>query len=111
MNLDLTPGLTNQSVGKSHHLWVSPPRQILFHVLVFNDLLRSPEPGSHGACLPKLFSGRRQRRRLQPTCGIIRVIKQLVIRKLPADAAFDLAVGGKTGFTFFSIGGSVRLRS
>ena len=33
-------------------------------------------------------------------------LKQLVIEKLPSDAAFDLAVrDGKTGFTFFNIEG------
>ena len=73
-----------------------------FSILVFNDLLRGPEPGSIA---------------LVPAAGVnapgyslpvpLAVsIKQLLIEKLSSDAGFDLAVrDGKTGFTFFNIDG------
>src|ERR1700757_2273093 len=72
-----------------------------FTILVFNDLLRGPEQGSMalipagvnapGYSLPAALSGS---------------FKQLVVEKLPSDAAFDLAVrDGKTSFTFFNIEG------
>src|SRR3954469_15324194 len=72
-----------------------------FPILIFNDLLRGPEPGSmalisagvnaHGYSLPAAFGAS---------------LKQLVIEKLPSGEAFDLAVrDGKTGFTFFNIEG------
>jgi hypothetical protein len=70
-----------------------------FTILVFNDLLRGPEPGSV-ALFPKVqnVSGLPV-----PLAGSLR---QLVIEKLPSDQAFDLAVrDGKTGFTFFNIVG------
>ena len=70
-----------------------------FTILVFNDLLRSPEPGSM-ALLPESEAA--------PTlpAALSASLKQLVIEKLPSDAAFDLAVrDGKTGFTFFNIEG------
>jgi hypothetical protein len=70
-----------------------------FPVLVFNNLLRGPEPGS----MP-----------LIPQMGAIPALpvrlaasrKQLVVEQLSANAAFDLAVrDGKTGFTFFNVEG------
>src|SRR5207253_983651 len=68
-------------------------------ILVFNDLLRSPEPGSM-ALVPESEAA--------PTlpAALTASLKQLVIQKLPSDAAFDLAVrDGKTGFTFFNVEG------
>jgi subtilisin-like proprotein convertase family protein len=70
-----------------------------FTVLVFNDIFRGPEPGSMGlvaentATLP----------------GQLRAsLHQLAIEKLPADAAFDLAVRDeRTGFVFFNIEGNL----
>jgi len=73
-----------------------------FSVLVFNDQLRGPEPGSialvpaaganaPGYSLPVTLSAS---------------LKQLVIEKLSSDQSFDLAVrDAKTGFTFFNIEG------
>src|SRR6266446_19671 len=73
-----------------------------FTILVFNDLLRGPEPGSIALSpagvnapgysnLPLRLAGS---------------LKQLVIEKLPSDQPFDLAVrDAKTGFTFFNIDG------
>jgi hypothetical protein len=70
-----------------------------FTVLVFNNVLRGPDAGSMGlvpanaAALP----------------GVLQTsLNQLVIEKLPADAAFDLAVrDGKTGFVFFNVQGNL----
>ncbi|MGC1322192.1 MAG: hypothetical protein WA849_08420, partial [Candidatus Udaeobacter sp.] len=73
-----------------------------FPVLIFNDQLRGPEPGSIA---------------LVPEAGINATgyslpvalgasLKQLVIEKLSSDQSFDLAVrDAKTGFTFFNIEG------
>ena len=72
-----------------------------FPILVFNELLRGPEPGSmalipaggnaSGYSLPAALSAS---------------LKQLVIEKLPSGEDSDLAVrDGKTGFTFFNIEG------
>src|SRR6476660_4958787 len=73
-----------------------------FSVLVFNDQLRGPEPGSIA---------------LVPAAGLNALgyslpvalgasLKQLVIEKLSSDESFDLAVrDAKTGFTFFNIEG------
>ncbi len=70
-----------------------------FPILVFNDLLRSPEPGSI-ALVPLVRPNP-----LLPA-ALAASLKQLVVEKLPSDAAFDLAVrDGKTGFTFFNIEG------
>ena len=69
-----------------------------FTVLVFNNVLRGADAGSMGltpgsaAMLPGSLNAS---------------LNQLVIEKLPADAAFDLAVrDGKTGFVFFNIEGN-----
>jgi hypothetical protein len=73
-----------------------------FTILVFNDLLRGPEPGSMA---------------LSPSAGrnaagyglpmpLRASLSKLVVEKLPSEAAFDLAVrDGTTGFTFFNIEG------
>jgi hypothetical protein len=70
-----------------------------FTVLVFNNVLRGPDAGSMGlipgnvAALPGALQAS---------------LNQLVIEKLPADAAFDLAVRDeKTGFVFFNIQGNL----
>ncbi len=68
-----------------------------FPILVFNDLLRGPQPGSmalipqNSATLPAALSAS---------------FKQLVVEKLPSGGASDLAVrDSNTGFTFFNIEG------
>src|SRR4030095_13617935 len=68
-----------------------------FPILVFNDLLRGPEPGSM-ALLPQNA----------PTVPVPLgpSLKQLVIEKLSSGEASDLAVrDGNTGFTFFNVEG------
>jgi len=68
-----------------------------FTLLVFNDLLRGPEPGSFGlvpqnsAALPPPLSASFQ---------------QLVVEKVSSEENFDLVVrDSKTGFVFFNIDG------
>src|SRR6476619_2558362 len=70
-----------------------------FSILVFNARLRGAESGSIAlvpqgrpvSLLPSLFAAS---------------LKQLVVEKLPAESAFDMAVrDAKTGFTFFKIEG------
>src|SRR5213080_5132449 len=74
-----------------------------FSVLVFNDLLRGPEQGSM-ALVPQ--AGVNAPGYSNVPIALARSLKQLVIEKLPSDAAFDLAVrDGTTGFTFFNIEG------
>src|SRR6266403_529415 len=68
-----------------------------FPVLVFNDLLRGPMPGSM-ALVPQNVPA------LPGTLGAS--LKQLVVEKLPSGQGFDLAVrDSNTGFTFFNIQG------
>src|SRR5438552_3077519 len=100
MNLDLNRFNAISSVpARVTTLGFAAAANSFFTILVFNDLLRSPEPGSM-ALVPESEAA--------PTlpAALAASIKQLVIEKLPADAAFDLAVrDGKTGFTVFSIEG------
>ena len=73
-----------------------------FTILVFNDLLRGPEPGSM-ALVP---TGVNAPGYNNLPAGLAGSFKQLVVEKLPSDQPFDLAVrDAKTGFTFFNIEG------
>ena len=100
MNLDLNRFNAISSVpARATTLGFAAAANSFFTILVFNDLLRSPEPGSM-ALVPESEAA--------PTlpAALTASLKQLVIEKLPSDAAFDLAVrDGKTGFTFFNIEG------
>ena len=70
-----------------------------FSILVFNDQLRGPEPGSIA-----LVAEAQPAPRLP--ASLAASLKQLVVEKLSPDAPFDLAVrDAKTGFTFFKIEG------
>src|SRR5947207_2887481 len=72
-----------------------------FPILVFNDLLRGPEPGSM-TLIPAAVNAPGYN--LPGTLGAS--LKQLVIEKLASDRGFDLAVrDGNTGFTFFNVEG------
>ena len=89
-----------------------------FPILVFNDQLRGPEPGSMALipveAAPKAFGAAgpsvSQATRL-PLQNLLPValgasLKQLVVEKLPSDERYDLAVrDGNTGFTFFNVAG------
>jgi hypothetical protein len=100
MNLDLNRSNAISSVpARTVTLHFAAAANSFFTILVFNDLLRSPEPGSM-ALVPESEAA--------PTlpAALAASLKQLVIEKLPSQAAFDLAVrDGKTGFTFFNIEG------
>src|SRR6476659_396536 len=72
-----------------------------FPILVFNELLRSQEPGS----MSLIPTGANTASYGLPS-ALRASLKQLVIQKLPSGEAFDLAVrDGKTGFTLFNIDG------
>ena len=69
-----------------------------FSILVFNDLLRGPDHGSM-ALVPQNSAS-------DLPVSLAASIRQLVMEKLPAGAAFDLAVrDAKTGFVFFNVEG------
>src|SRR5439155_9237801 len=86
-----------------------------FPILVFNDLLRGPEPGSMAlipgginaveAAVPAAPTSVLQATRLplqSLPAALGASLKQLVIEKLTSNGGFDLAVrDGNTGFTFF----------
>jgi hypothetical protein len=68
-----------------------------FPILVFNDLLRGPEPGSM-ALIPQNVPAL--------PAALSASLKQLVVEKLPSGQGSDLAVRDRnTGFTFFTIQG------
>ena len=102
MDLDLnrlngTASATKEAKLEKLRFQVGP--NSFFTVLVFNNVLRGPDAGSMGltpgsaAMLPESLNSS---------------LDRLVIEKLPADAAFDLAVrDGKTGFVFFNIEGNL----
>src|SRR5436190_22242811 len=98
MNLDVNRLNGISSASQAVTLQFSAAANSFFTVLVFNDLLRGPEAGSI-ALLPQNTASA-----LPVSLGAF--IQQLVIEKLPSDAAFDLAVRDeKTGFVFFDIEG------
>jgi hypothetical protein len=87
--------------GRPTTLQFSVAANSFFPILVFNELLRGPEPGSM-ALIP---AGGNTASYSLPA-ALRGSLKQLVIEKLPSGARFDLAVrDGKTGFTFFNIEG------
>jgi hypothetical protein len=98
MDLDLNRLNGTASPTKEAKLRFQVGPNSFFTVLVFDNVLRGPDAGSMGlipgnaATLP----------------GELQIsLNQLVIEKLSADAAFDLAVrDGKTGFTFFNVEGN-----
>ncbi len=103
LNLDLN-GLngSNDLTARPVTLQFAAGSDSFFPILVFNDLLRGPEPGSM-ALIPSAGVNAPGYSLPMPLRASLR---QLVIEKLPSDAAFDLAVrDGKTGFTFFNIEG------
>src|SRR5216117_1021670 len=103
MELDLN-GLNGSSslVARPITLHFAAAANSFFTILVFNDLLRGPEPGSI-ALAPT---------RVNVPCynnlpvALAASLEQLIIEKLPSDQPFDLTVrDGKTGSTFFNIDG------
>jgi len=74
-----------------------------FPILVFNNLLRGPEPGSM-ALIPQAGVDAPGYSNLPAAFDAS--FKQLVVEKLSSDRGYDLAVrDGSTGFTFFNVEG------
>jgi hypothetical protein len=100
LNLDLnglngSDTLTTRPVA----LQFAAANDSFFPILVLNDLLRGPEPGSIA-----LVSQNRPNP-LVPA-ALSASLKQLVLEKLPSGAAFDLVVrDARTGLTFFNVEG------
>ena len=120
INLDLN-GFNGSSslVARPATLQFAVGANSFFPILVFNDLLRGPEPGSMTlipaglnaveAAVPAAPTSVLQATRLplqSLPAALGASLKQLVIEKLPSDRGFDLAVrDGNTGFTFFNVEG------
>ena len=107
MNVDLN-GLNGSGslVARPVTLQFAVAANSFLPILVFNDLLRGPEPGSialiqqNAGAAGVSDSGYC----LTGTLGVS--LEQLVVEKLPSGQAFDLAVrDSNTGFTFFNIEG------
>src|ERR1041384_8555446 len=101
MQVDLN-GLngSNSLVARPVTLQFSVAANSFFPILVFNDLLRTVQPGSM-ALIPSRDSGIPA---LPVQFGAS--VKQLVVDKLPSNPSFGLAVrDSKTGFTFFNVEG------
>ena len=107
MDLDLN-GLNGSGslVARPISLQFAVGANSFFPILVFNDLLRSVEPGSMALipveAAPNAFgtawTSVSQATRLP--------LQSLAIEKLPSDRGYDLAVrDGNTGFTFFNVEG------
>jgi hypothetical protein len=89
------------AAGRPTTLQFAVAANSFFPILVFNELLRGPEPGSM-ALIPAGVnaSGYNLPASLRAS------LKQLVIQKLPSGEGSDFAVrDAKTGFTFFNIDG------
>ena len=98
MQLDLN-GLngSNSLVARPVTLQFSVAANSFFPILVFNDLLRSVEPGSM-ALIPENVPAL--------PAQLSASLKQLVVEKLPSNQGFDFVVrDSKTQFTFFSVEG------
>ena len=98
LDLDRLNGI-NSAGGRLTTLHFATAANSFFPILVFNDQLRGPEPGSM-----TLVAEAQPVAQLPATLAAS--LKQLVIEKLSPDAPFDLAVrDARTGFTFFKIEG------
>ena len=100
LNLDLN-GLngSNALVTRPVSVQFAATRNSFFPILLLNDQLRGPEPGSI-ALVPV-----DRPNPLLPT-ALAASLKQLVLEKLPPNAAFDLALrDARSGMTFFNVEG------
>ena len=100
MDIDLN-GLNGSSslVARPVTVHFTVAANSFFPILVFNDLLRGPEPGSI-TLIP-------QNSTVVPS-ALGASINQLAVEKLALGEAFDLAVrDAKTGFVFFNIEGNL----
>ena len=102
MQLDLNGLNGTGSAGNTATLHFAVAANSFFPVLVFNDQLRGPEPGSMTLVPAGVnFPGHNNL-----PVALSASLKQLVVEKLPSDQKFDFAVrDGNTGFTFFNVEG------
>jgi hypothetical protein len=120
MDLDLNGFNENSSlVARPATFQFAVGANSFFPILVFNDLLRGPEPGSMAlipagvdsveAAVPAAPNSVSQATRLplqSLPAALGASLKQLVIEKLSSDRGVDLAVrDGNTGLTFFNVEG------
>jgi hypothetical protein len=106
LDLDRLNGISSVT-GRPATLHFAAGANSFFTILVFNDLLRGPEPGSI-TLIPQTTgpAGVNPPGYNRLPLRLVASLKQLVIEKLLSDAASDLAVrDSKTGFTFFNIEG------
>src|SRR5437773_5334340 len=108
MDLDLN-GLNGSSslVARPVTLQFAVAADSFFPILIFNDQLRGPVPGSM-ALIPQNTSsaGFDAPGYSNLPAALGASLKQLVVEKLPTGEAFDLAVrDSNTGFTFFNVEG------
>src|SRR6266446_631753 len=104
MRLDLNRLNGISSAGTPATLHFATAANSFFSILVFNDQLRGPEPGS--MALVPAAGVNAPGYSLPVTLGAS--LKQLVIEKLSPDAPFDLAVrDGMSGFVFFNVEGNL----
>ena len=111
MDLDLN-GLngSNSLVARPATLQFVIGANSFFPILVFNDLLRGPEPGSM-SLIPQNSVACRTAGADPGRVGYLPVqlgasVKQLVVEKLSSDQRYDLSVrDANTGFIFFNIEG------
>jgi hypothetical protein len=102
MNVDLN-GLNGSSslVARPITLQFAVAANSFFPILVFNDLLRGPQPGSM-----TLIPAEVNAPGYSLPAALDASLNQLVVEKLPSGQGFDLAVrDSNTGFTFFNIQG------
>jgi len=100
VTMDLDIGRLNGAAGQTLQAQFAVGANSFFPVLVFNDQLRGPVPGSM-ALIPSRSGG------IPPLPAALSAsLKQLVVEKLPSGQGADLAVrDSNTGFTFFNIQG------
>jgi hypothetical protein len=102
MNVDLN-GLNGSGslVARPITLQFAAAANSFFPILVFDDLLRGPQPGSM-----TLIPAEVNAPGYSLPAALDASLKQLVVEKLPSGQGFDLAVrDSNTGFTFFNIQG------
>src|SRR4051794_9147610 len=88
-------------LGRPTTLQFAVAANSFFPILVFNQLLRRPEPGS----MSLIPAGINASSYSLPA-ALRASLKQLIIQKLPSGEGSELAVrDGKTGITFFNIDG------
>ena len=100
VTMDLDIARLNGAAGQTLQAQFAVGANSFFPVLVFNDQLRGPVPGSM-ALIPSRSGG------IPPLPAALSAsLKQLAVEKLPSGQGADLAVrDSNTGFTFFNIQG------